>query len=323
MTEARSLEIAGLRFALRPEAGWRVLEDDLLYQPFLNTAEPAAQGEVRVRLDFEAPDLGGLPVLFDTADAWCAYRDGQDTLIDMAPGGAPTRLWTARLHADRAQVDVYCGAPLVVCADGGAASHPPEPAARSPGVHPASLAVESGEGQRSLHNPLRYPLDQLLMLELLPALGGLVVHGAGAMRTGVGLAFPGRSGAGKSTLMRLMRGAEGVQRLSDDRVVLRTGAYGTRVFGTPWAGDEQLALNRSAPLGAIVFLHHASEDRLVPIDRRDALRQLLLTVCIPWFDAEGAAQGLAVCGALVGTVPAYELHFRPEPSALSVLEALW
>ena len=123
--------------------------------------------------------------------------------------------------------------------------------------------------------------------------------------------------------MRLMRGAEGVQGLSDDRVVLRTLGGERKLFGTPWAGDERVAANASARLGAIVFLHQKTENRLVPIDRSEALKQLLPTACIPWFDPAGAAQGLSICGEFVGAIPAFELHFRPERSAISVLDSLW
>jgi hypothetical protein len=289
------LDIAGIRFTLEPPAGWRVVEEDPRYLPFLNGVG-VSDHEVTVRLSFDRPSVEGLPVLFDTGDAWRALRDGEDVLVDMAPPGVPGRLWTARLRQGRTEVVVYCGPQLVVEDHG-------------------------GQGVREIRNPLRYPLDQIVMLGLLP--GGLVVHGAGAVRGGIGLAFPGRSGAGKSTLMRLMREAPGASGLSDDRVALRTTGGAATVHGTPWAGDERVAAQANAPLRALVFLHQAKENRLVPIDAREALTQLLPTVCIPWFEPEGVALGLTVCGALVGMVPAYELHFRPEVAALSVLDDLW
>jgi hypothetical protein len=292
--EVQSLDIAGFHFVLRPPSGWRVVEDDPRYAPFLNPLKPSGP-TVEVDLNFDAPDLTRLPVLFDTGGSWTGYRDGDDIIIDMAPEGVPGRLWTARLSADRRRVVIYCGAATVVAGDSG-------------GI---------------IKNALRYPLDQILMLVLLPAMGGLVVHGAGAMRGGVGLAFPGYSGAGKSTTMRLMRGVSGVVGLSDDRVVLQKSATGIRVLGTPWSGDERVAENGQAPLKALVFLHHSTENKLVPVDRGRALRQLLPTACIPWFDDAGAEMGLSVCDSLVGGVPAYELHFRPEVAALAVLDSLW
>jgi hypothetical protein len=293
--EVQSLEIAGFNFVLRPPSGWRVVEEDPRYAPFLNSAESPSHRSIEVEMGFEGPDLSVLEPLFDTDGAWRGYRDGSDILIDMAPEGVPGRLWTARLTDKGRRLVMYCGVPLVVAEPGGG----------------------------YIKNPVRYPLDQILMLSLLPQVGGLVVHGAGAMKAGVGLAFPGYSGAGKSTTMRLMRNVAGVTGLSDDRVVLQTSSSGIKVLGTPWSGDERVAENAQAPLQALVFLHHASENKLVPIDRGRALRQILPTACIPWFDDDGAEMGLSVCDSLVSGVPAYELHFRPEVEALSVLDSLW
>lgn len=295
MIEVHSLDVAGLQFVVKPPAGWRVVEDDPRYTGFLNAPSDAKADVIEVELGFDAPSFEGLPVLFDTGDAWRAYRDGEDILIDMAPPEVPGRLWTARLRADRRHISIYCGEPLV-------AGTPDD---------------------RQIRNPVRYPLDQILMLGILPSLGRLVVHGAGASRGGVGLGFPGYSGAGKSTLMSLMKRVPEVFGLSDDRIVLEGAPGRSIIYGTPWAGDERVAGNAKAPLKALVFLHHAQENRLVPIDRKAALRQILPTACIPWFDPEGIALGLASCDAIVGSVPAYELHFRPEVSALAVLDALW
>lgn len=294
MIEVANLEVAGFHFVLKPPAGWTVVEDDLRYAPFLNATPAPAAPTIEVDLGFDAPDLSGLPEIFDTDDAWRGYRDGRDLVFDMALPGGSGRLWTARLFEDRRRISIYCGPLLMV----------------------------PGPGGGRIRNPLRYPLDQVLMLGLLPAFGGLVVHGAGAMRKGVGLAFPGFSGAGKSTTMRLMRGWPGVTGLSDDRVVLTTEGE-PMVLGTPWSGDERVAENAGAPLKALVFLHQAPENRLIRIDAHRALPQLLRTACVPWFDEEGTAEGLSVCGALVGKTPTYELHFRPEREALSVLDALW
>jgi hypothetical protein len=293
--EVRTVDVAGFQFVLKPPLGWRVVEEDPRYAPFLNSAAPPGHGTIEAELGFDPPDLSGLEPLFDTGGAWSGYRDGSDILIDMAPAGVPGRLWTARLTDQGQRLLIYCGTPLVF----------------------------AEKGDRCIRNPVRYPLDQILMLALLPGAGGLVVHGAGAMRGGVGLAFPGCSGAGKSTTMRLMRGVAGVTGLSDDRVVLQKASAGIRVIGTPWSGDERVAENAQAPLKALVFLHHAGENKLVPIDRSRALRQLLPTACIPWFDNAGAEMGLAVCDSLVNGVPAYEMHFRPEAEALGALDSLW
>lgn len=294
MTEARALALGLVTYRLEPPPGWRVVEEDPRYAAFLvDEAAVAAAIPVRLRAEDPGPPPAGAP-LFDTVDAWTAWRDGDDLVVHMAPAAAGPPLWSARVTRDGA-VEVHCGAAL------------------------------RREQARELQNPLRYPLDQVLATQMLPPQGALVVHGAGGLRSGRAFAFPGRSGAGKSTLMRLMRSRPEVVGLSDDRVVLQapTPDAAAYAYGTPWAGDEQVSSPSSGPLAALVFLHHASADRLVPIEARSAAAQLLPTLCIPWFDAERVAQGLAICDALVRAVPCYELHFRPVPESLQVLDVLW
>lgn len=298
MIPVHSLDVAGLRFAIEAPDGFTVVEDDARYGPFLNQGPPAGTADLRVELTFEPVDLAGRDPIFDSGGAWRAFRDGADILIDMAPPDVPSRLWTARLHGGRERVTIHCG---------------------------ELLRATHEAGDHVVRNPLRYPLDQILMLSLLPPRGRLVVHGAGAVRGGVGLAFPGYSGAGKSTISRLMKSAPDILGLSDDRIILEAPVQGggAIVHGTPWSGDERVAANAKAPAGALVFLHHSKENALRRIDTKAALRQLLPTACIPWFDEEGASLGLGVCEAIIGAIPAYELHFRPEVEALAVLHALW
>lgn len=298
MIPVHSLDLARLRFSIEAPAGFAIVEDDARYDPFLNQGLDTDAPSLRVELTFDTVDLAGREPVFDSGGAWRAFRDGADILIDMAPPDVPSRLWTARLHGGRDRVTIHCG---------------------------ELLRATHEVGDRVVRNPLRYPLDQILMLSLLPPRGRLVVHGAGAVRGGVGLAFPGYSGAGKSTISRLMKSRPDILGLSDDRIVLEAPVEGggAIVHGTPWSGDERVAANAKALAAALVFLHHSQENALRRIDAKAALRQLLPTACIPWFDEEGASLGLGVCEAIIDAVPAYELHFRPEVEALDVLQALW
>lgn len=296
ITDRFDLTIGGLHFVADLPRGLELVEEDPNYRAFLGGEPPTGEIRLPVRLELgEAPETHSLPVLFDTEQTWSAMRDGEDILLKLrSETGGERFLWVARLPADAASVTIHCGALLV---------------------------ERSGDHVR-LTNPLRYPLDQLLTAFVLAPRHGLVVHAAGISRGDRGIFLAGRSGAGKSTVMRLLADRREVTGLSDDRVVVRRVVGSTLVYGTPWAGEAGVATHRNATLAAIVFLRHAATNELSPIPSREAIRQLIPTTSILWFDRQRMEQALQFCEELVEQIPTYELRFRPEPDALKLLDRL-
>jgi hypothetical protein len=167
-------------------------------------------------------------------------------------------------------------------------------------------------------SPFHYPLDQILTMYLL-AEAGVLVHAAGALVGGRGLAFAGVSGAGKSTLMGLAFGRRGWVALSDDRVIVRAGAAPT-VHGTPWPGSGQAALNDQGPLAALLFLEQGPAHAIRRLEPREALTRLLRTTSVPWYDAEYLDGILGACGRLASGVPSAVLQFHPDTKAIDLVE---
>lgn len=290
------LEIAGLRFRVEAPADLEVVLHDPRYAPFLGSRRDPAAIEVPAQLRLDAPpDTACLPLAFDSGVAWRAYRDGADLLFDYRLPDTGERLWTARLAGGRPEVVVHCGRAL----------------------------LGSGPAAGTLYSPLSYPLDQLLLMCLLPLRGGLLVHSAGVRRGERAVVCPGHSGAGKSTLSRLLQGRSDLVRISDDRMVLRRAGTSFEAWGTPWAGTERIAENEGAPLAALAFLHQSERTELRPIGPAEGLSQLLPVGSVPWFDLERATACLAFCDALLAGVPLYELHFRRHEEVGEVLDALF
>jgi hypothetical protein len=290
-----TLEIAGVRFAVEPPAGHRPVLDDPRYLPFLQGAPGPGRVEVPVELVLDdGPDTLHLPVAFESGGPWRAFRDAADLLLEFR-GEAGRRVWLARVAPAVARVRVHCG---------------------------RFVARVGSEDPSLLPIPLQYPLDQLLMMCLLPHHAGVLVHAAGLRRGEVAVVFPGHSGAGKSTLMGLVAGRAELSGLSDDRIVIREIDAAFRAFGTPWAGTGLVASRDGAELAAIAFIHQAQETRLERIEPRAALGQLLRTASIPWFDGDGMARSLAVCERLLARVPTYDLHFRRHEEVGEVISRL-
>jgi hypothetical protein len=294
MVDRMEIRIANVALSVVCE-GAVILEEDPVYRPFIRKGVGSAgSSDLEIRLVLGEPEtpLDRMRV-FDSGQAWSLFRDGSEYVVELKPasifGPAACQL---RMDGGMRKATLLCSDPVV---------------ARQNGVP-------------GLSNPVRYPLDQILMMFLLSRLGGVLVHAAGVDAHGSGFIFPGRSGAGKSTLSRLFSGREGIDVLSDDRMAVRSCRHEFKAHGTPWPGNEGSALNRGAPLGGILFLRHAERNEARRIGPREALEALLPVASIPWFDKDLVPAALAFCEGLVSAVPSYVMDFRPDAGAVRMLE---
>jgi hypothetical protein len=135
-----------------------------------------------------------------------------------------------------------------------------------------------------------------------------------------GILFCGISGAGKTTLSRLWQQRAGVTVLSDDRVIVRKEQEEYVVYGTPWPGEGRMASSQKAPLKKITFLVKANENKAGPLERKEALRQIVTQCFPPLWDREGICAALEFCGALLEAVPFFRFDFLPDESAVAFIE---
>jgi len=280
------LRVGGVVLAVEAERPTRALDPPPALVPFL----VARGGDIRLRYTEEPPRLPGpAETLFDSGGVWRVERV-EDGLA-----------YTFRIRNRRP--------PLykVVSIDEGLR-------AGRLHFHPSP---------RGPHFALDYPLDELLFQHRLAREGAVEVHGCGILWKGRVLLFCGRSGAGKSTTARLWRRhARGARLLSDDRVVLRPGKHGVRAFGTPWHGDGGFASPTSGPLGALFFLRRGKRTRLVPLGTAEAAARLFARSFPPPWDTEGLEGALDACADAAAAVPAFELAFRPDRTAVEAVRSL-
>jgi hypothetical protein len=168
---------------------------------------------------------------------------------------------------------------------------------------------------------LDFPLDELLFQHRLAREGALEVHACGIVWRGRALVLCGQSGAGKSTTARLWRRhTRGTSILSDDRIVLRPSGRGVRAWGTPWHGDGGFASPESRPLAALFFLRQGRVSRTRPVPRAEAAARLLARGFPPPWDPVAMARALETSAAVTAAVPAFELAFRPDRSAVQAVK---
>jgi hypothetical protein len=169
--------------------------------------------------------------------------------------------------------------------------------------------------------PLDYPLDELLMINLLARGRGVEIHACGVIDTdGAAYVFPGQSGAGKSTIARLWSGA-GATILSDDRLVLRIRDGKVWVYGTPWHGEEQFGCPASAPLSKIFFLARGRQHTSTPTSEAAAAARLFACAFPPFYDKAGLDFTLALLGDVMRRVPASQLAFVPNSAVVEFVRS--
>jgi hypothetical protein len=148
---------------------------------------------------------------------------------------------------------------------------------------------------------------------------GVILHAAGALVGGKGIALAGVSGAGKSTFMRLAERRPAWEPLSDDRVIVRLG-NSTTLHGTPWPGEGCVAENRGGPMARLFFLEQGSANEVRPLAPGEALPRLLRTASVPWYDPEYLGNSLDACGRILERVPSAALSFRPDADVVELVE---
>ena len=168
--------------------------------------------------------------------------------------------------------------------------------------------------------PLDYPLDELLLVNLLARGKGVEVHACGVVdHDGNGHLFVGQSGAGKTTMARLWENEPGITLLSDDRIILRKAGTSLWMYGTPWHGEAGLASPGRVPLKKVYFLSKGIQNEMLPLRNSDAAARLLACSFPPFYSQPGIDFTLRLLEEVVKAVPCYELSFFPDQRVLEII----
>lgn len=237
------------------------IPDDPAYRPFIDFEglRTGPRGDISIHVFADStPSVEGLPEVFDNDETWKMYRADGGYVLSFSGNGLPPRE-----H-------------ILVRADSGT---------RTVSVHCLDVMPGAPEEPPLVFDPVRYPLDQILLMNHMACRGGIIVHSAGFSLDSAGLVFAGMSGAGKSTMARIIAAnAPEAKPLSDDRIVLRMMEGRWRAYGTPWPGEAGAAARGWAELRALFFLARDSAHRVEPLSPAQALKRLFPVVSCPWYD---------------------------------------
>ena len=157
-----------------------------------------------------------------------------------------------------------------------------------------------------------YPLDQILMINLLCQDQGILLHACGIVDNGEGILFCGMSGQGKSTLANIWKDEKGSVVLSDDRVIARGILGDLMASGTPWPGEGNHCSHETVRLRKIFFIEHAKRNWVRDLSQREAVSSVLTRSFLPLWDKAGMTRTLEFVDTLSQKIPCYALGFVPD-----------
>jgi hypothetical protein len=281
------LEIGGITIALRCRDQRLSWQWSAPMQRFLIPAAEVVEVDLTVDVFEDSAPSGG-ELLFESGGVWRMYRDGSGYRIECSSdafGAGPYKV--ARFN------ESFTRGEILIRRD----------------VLPLGLA------------PLDYPLDELLMVNLLGRNRGVELHSCGVIdKEGRGRLFVGMSGAGKSTTAHLWEGSSrGV--VSDDRVIIREDNGALWMYGTPWHGEAELSLAERVPLLDVYLLVQAPSNEIRALPAAAAVTRLLTCSFPPFHDAASVSYTLAFLERLVRAVPVRELRFTRDRSVVDLVLA--
>ena len=162
---------------------------------------------------------------------------------------------------------------------------------------------------------LQWGWPRTVLMLALPLRGrGVVVHATGfVLSDGTGVLCPAVSGGGKSTLARMLQdpSLSGVTLLSDDRIAVTDESSSLWIWGTPWHSSAGASHAGDGPLRAVVFVGKGEDPQLSIISPSAALRRLLRTVGLPFWDAAATDFTLGIMDRMVSGLPCFEFTYSP------------
>ncbi|MBQ9059233.1 MAG: hypothetical protein IJ125_08635 [Atopobiaceae bacterium] len=187
-------------------------------------------------------------------------------------------------------------------------------------ANPEDIVFEREKSQRdaqaegrSPHRTSNAQLESLAIYrkiaERMPAFDTVLFHGSAVAVDGVAYVFTAKSGTGKSTHTRLwceLLGERAVM-VNDDKPLIRIGADGATIYGTPWSGKHHLSSNVSAPLKSICILKRASKNCIASVSATDALLDILRQ-CYRPADPEALLKTFSLVDRLMRNVELYRLE---------------
>jgi hypothetical protein len=149
--------------------------------------------------------------------------------------------------------------------------------------------------------------------------GGFLLHAAAIALPYGAFLFCGISGCGKSTIAKISQDCYDV--MTDEMALVEKVDSGYRVWGTPFWGQLQMSVNKSAPLRAVLMLSQASSSSVQDVPLALVLPEFMKTVLYFGQNLETTNVLLDVSLEFLSKVPIKKLSFLADRTLWEVIHA--
>lgn len=163
-------------------------------------------------------------------------------------------------------------------------------------------------------------LNYMSLEQLLLSFDALVLHSSHVDVGGSALLFSAPSQTGKSTQAELWRIHAGARVINGDRSILRRVNGVWHAFGCPMCGTSGIHLQGQEPIGNLVMLAQAEENRVQRLTPAYAFRLIYPQVTVPSWEAQSAAHATDLLLDFISTVPVWRYACTKTPEAVTVLK---
>lgn len=147
-----------------------------------------------------------------------------------------------------------------------------------------------------------------------------VFHCSFIIMNGEAILFTGRSGIGKTTQARLWKKYKGALIVNDDRAAIKTDGDKLFAIGVPISGSSRIALDKTAPVKAIIILEQGSENRIEELPSFQNLISIMNGIIFEPHDQREKDKALSVAESVIKTAKILKMTCTPDESAVEALD---
>lgn len=165
----------------------------------------------------------------------------------------------------------------------------------------------------------RYMWSSVSLAQLLLPQNAFFLHSSFISMNGKAVLFSAKSGVGKSTQAALWGKHRQAEVINGDKagILVENGVY---ACGVPFCGTSGICQNRVLPLGAIVLLGQATENKIRRLKGLEALQNILQNVYLDLLAPNEQTMIFDLLIKLLETVPVYSFECTPDEKAVEILE---